>query len=253
MDPRLAEEIKRRNKLKLQQWEDKLKIVGKFDKSDNTSDEAPETPVQQKPKMPFNEIDSELTSMFDTMQGIQNAQSAQNEQTQTPQKSEQVGHVVTQPQTAQVTDSASVPTKEHVPTSSPQQTTIVSQPVSKEDEILSKFDIGPFNIAQFAQAVSSVISPHVTTPAATTSEPTTATPETTRGPVQPDAVVKQHDVATSNTHTPPVQPAVQEDANAKYIHIDIVEGKIKLARKNMSIEEAVSLLAKVYNSYKSKM
>src|SRR6056297_2507190 len=39
----------------------------------------------------------------------------------------------------------------------------------------------------------------------------------------------------------------------KYMHIDIVNGKIKLKRKNMSVKETLSILAKVYKSYKNKL
>lgn len=247
MDPRLAEEIKRRNKLKLQQWEDKLKIVGKFDKSDTSEgSEAQKEPVQQTPKMPFNELDSELTSMFDTMQGIQNAQNTQNEHTTSTEQPQQ--------------DSVEKVAVQSVPQVATQQSHEIkpqvaqSQPVSKEDEVMAKFDIGPFNIAAIATNNATVSVPVNTQSTVSQNQTVASVPQSvTQQPSQQVSIQSQSATTKPATQTPPILPQVQEDENAKYIHIDIVDGKIKLARKNMSIEEAVSLLAKVYNSYKSKM
>lgn len=240
MDPRLAEEIKRRNKLKLQQWEDKLKIVGKFDKSDTSGEEKPQEPVQQKPQMPFNELDSELTSMFDTMQGMQTAQN--NQETSKPEVNQPV--------------SANTVTAQNTSQSAVQQThemKVQTQPVSQEDEALAKFDIGPFNIAASNDTLTMPKTESAPTVSAQTAQPTTTVSQTTTSSQVQQSSTSVQPAVTASVTTPPVTTQVVEDENAKYLHIDIVEGKIKLARKNMSIEEAVSLLAKVYNSYKSKM
>ncbi len=237
MDPRLAEEIKRRNKLKLQQWEDKMKIVGKFDKSDTGEPETSAIQQSAQPSqqgssvLPINQLESELSSMFEQMQNnIQptqnNQQPAQNQAEQTQQQP--VQSIVQQP----------------VQTSNVQQT-------AQMNEMFSKFDIGPANIESFQQTADSV----------TASQQQVQQPvQQVQTIVQPQQTVVQateslqtasnEKIAVQKTMVPPVQ---QEDENAKYLHIDIVDGKIKLARKNMSLEEAVTLLAKVYNSYKSKI
>ena len=182
MDPKIIEEIKRRNKLKMQQWEDRLKI-GKIGKGPDDETQAPAADTSSP---------GSLNDFLD----------------KTPE----------QPRTA--------------PSPQPQRP-VQSRPqpsAEAEDPAMARFDIGPAD-------PSGIDLSQTEAPAAPRRE---AQAPASR-PVQPSTPAPAAEVS------PPLPD------NAKQLHIDIIDGKIKISRKNISMEQSLNLLAKVYNSYKKKL
>jgi len=174
MDPKIIEEIKRRNKLKMQQWEDRLKI-GKIGKR---ADSGTQTPVAD-------------TSATGSLNDFLDKTAEQPQTTPSPQPQKPV-----QPM--------------HQPS------------VEAEDPALARFDIGPADPSKID--LSQTGAPASPRP----SQPVTAPPSA------PEA-------------------ASRLPGNVKQLHIDIIDGKIKISRKNISMEQSLNLLAKVYNNYKKKL
>lgn len=181
MDPKIIEEIKRRNKLKMQQWEDRLKI-GKIGKG---HDDEPQSSSEAATAGSLNDFLDK-----------------------TPE----------QPQAAP-------------PVPPPQPARPVPQPSAEaEDPALARFDIGPADPSKIDLTTAAA-------PEASSSGMQSAAPR----PAQPASAPPAAETA------PPIPD------NAKQLHIDIIDGKIKISRKNISMEQSLNLLAKVYNSYKKKL
>jgi len=175
MDPKIVEEIKRRNQLKMQQWEDRLKI-GKIGKgTDNAAGQ----------------------SSADTSSGPLNDFLDKTEE-------KPLQH--------------SAP----APSSQPAHPAAQAQSPDRDESSMAPFDIGP-------------------------ADPSQISPPTDRHQDSPQMNAEQKKGQT------PFQPAKTVPDNAKQLHIDIIDGKIKISRKNLSMEQSLNLLAKVYNSYKKKL
>jgi|MTBAKSStandDraft_2_1061841.scaffolds.fasta_scaffold01345_17 hypothetical protein len=183
MDPKIIEEIKRRNKLKMQQWEDRLKI-GKIGKGHDDETQAPAADPSAS---------GSLNDFLD----------------KTPEQ----------------TQAAPSPQPQRPAQPAPQPS------ADAEDPAMARFDIGPADPSRIDLS-------QIGTPSA----PRTEMQATASRPAQPSA-------------TPPSaaehSPALPD--NIKQLHIDIIDGKIKISRKNISMEQSLNLLAKIYNSYKKKL
>lgn len=169
MDPKIIEEIKRRNKLKMQQWEDRLKI-GKLGKGTTAGDAAASSaaPSTSRNESHFNMLEDDVS-------------------------------------TPAVEAQAPVYSKPSAPRPAA---------ASSDESVPDRFDIGPSDPSKMEMPA----------------------PAREAAPAPQQAAAAQ-----------PLPP------NVKQLHIDIIDGKIKLSRRNMSLEQAMSTLAKVYNNYKKKM
>ena len=173
MDKKRIEEIKQRNKKKMNQWEDKLKI-GKI---------APQQGDSNKAEQEEKSVSKAFSKISEKNKQQQIKKSPEKNK---PQNSERKTN------------------KQKVP--------------PKTRQKAAQFDIGPVNFTK------------------------------ENAPQKTKQKTKHEKKAPTRKKS-----AKTVSKSDKYMHIDIVNGKIKLKRKNMSVKETLSILAKVYKSYKNKL
>jgi len=178
MDKKRIEEIKQRNKKKMNQWEDKLKI-GKI---------APQQGDSNKAEQEEKSVSKAFSKISEKNKQQQIKKSPEKNK---PQNSERKTN------------------KQKVP--------------PKTRQKAAQFDIGPVNFTK------------------------------ENAPQKTKQKTKHEKKAPARKAPARKKAAKTVSKSDKYMHIDILNGKIKLKRKNMSVKETLSILAKVYKSYKNKL